>query len=93
MSIKSDTESCTLLLVVSSTANKSYKEKKWTPLKASKDNVEISHLFFANGLLLFAKANVARAKAIKEALDKFCEESGQLVSTKKILNLPLSKLT
>ena len=63
--------------------NKSCMEKKWTPLKTSKDNVEISHLFFANNLLLFAKANLAGAKAIKEVLEKFCEESGQLVNLDK----------
>lgn len=63
--------------------NKSCMEKKWIPLKASKDNVEISHLFLADDPLLFAKANIARAKAIKEVLDKFCEESSQLVCTEK----------
>lgn len=58
-------------------------EKRWIPMKASKDNVNISHLFFADDLMLFAKSNDARAKAIKEVLDKLLDESGQLVSTEK----------
>ena len=58
-------------------------EKKWVPMKASKDNVEVSHLFFADDLMLFAKANEAGAKTIKEVLSKFCAESGQLISIEK----------
>ena len=42
-------------------------------MKASKDNVEISHLFFVHDLVLFARANEIGAKAIKEVLAKFCE--------------------
>ena len=58
-------------------------EKKWVPMKASKENVEVSHLFFADDLMLFAKANESGAKTIKEVLTKFCDESGQLVSIDK----------
>ena len=58
-------------------------EKKWVPMKASKENVEVSHLFFADDLMLFAKANELGAKTIKEVLTKFCDESGQLVSIDK----------
>jgi len=31
--------------------------KEWTPLEASKHNMEISHLFFIDNLILFAKAD------------------------------------
>ena len=33
--------------------NKGCMEKKWALMKASKENVEVSHLFFANNLMLF----------------------------------------
>ena len=63
--------------------NESYRKKEWTPLKASKKNLGISHLFFADDLMLFAKANKASAKSIKKVLSQFCKESGQLVSVEK----------
>ena len=53
-------------------------------LKASKENVEVLHLFFANDLMLFAKASETGAKTIKEVLTKFCDESGQLISIDKL---------
>lgn len=37
--------------------NENYLRKEWTPLTASKHNMAISHLFFADDLMLFAKAN------------------------------------
>lgn len=40
-------------------------DKSWVTMKASKDNVGISHLLFADGLMLFAKANIEGAKSIK----------------------------
>ena len=57
--------------------------KRWTPLKASRENVAVSHLFFADDLMLFAKANEKGSEAIKDVLDLFCEESGQRVNYEK----------
>jgi len=57
--------------------------KKWTPLKASRKNVEVSHLFFADDLKLFAKASEKGSEAIKDVLDLFCEESSQRISYEK----------
>ena len=57
--------------------------KRWTPLKASRENVEVSHLFFTNNLMLFAKASDKGSEAIKDVLDIFCEESGQRMSYEK----------
>ena len=45
------------------------------PIKASRGNLEISHLFFTDDLILFAKANEEGSEAIKEVLDLFCSES------------------
>lgn len=64
--------------------NESYRKKKWTPLKASKQNLGISHLFFADDLMLFAKANKAGAESIKKVLSQFCKEFGQVVSVEKL---------
>ena len=51
-------------------------KRYWAPIKASRGNLEISHLFFADDLILFTKANEEGSEAIKEVLDLFCSESG-----------------
>ena len=53
------------------------------PLKASRDNIGISHLFFADDLILFAKVDEDSCETISKVLDEFCEESGQKVSVDK----------
>lgn len=58
-------------------------KKDWTPLKASRQNLDISHLFFADNLMLFAKTNISGVESIKDVLSKFCKESGQVVSAEK----------
>ena len=63
--------------------NRECMDKRWVPMKASKDNVGISHLFFANDLMLFAKANIKGAKAIREVLQKFGMESKETVILEK----------
>lgn len=52
-------------------------------MKASRENIEISHLFFADDLMLFAKVSEEGCEAIKDVLDIFCQESGQKISLKK----------
>ena len=58
-------------------------EGVWKPLKASRDNIGISHLFFADDLILFAKVDEDSCEAILEVLDEFYEELGQKVSMEK----------
>ena len=57
--------------------------KRWIPIKASRENVAISHLFFADDLMLFAKVSKEGCEAIKDVLDVFCVESGQKISLEK----------
>ena len=63
--------------------NESCRMKDWIPLKASRQSLGVSHLFFVDNLVLFTKANKAGAKSIKKVLSIFCKESGQLVSAEK----------
>ena len=55
----------------------------WCPLKASHGNVKISHLFYADDLILFAKVTNVICKAIPEVLWTFCMESSQKISCAK----------
>lgn len=55
----------------------------WKPLRASRRGPNISHLFFADDLILFAKKIVDQAWCIKKGIDVFCNASGQQVSFDK----------
>ena len=55
----------------------------WVPIKASRENLEISHLFFVDDLILFAKASEEGREVIRDVLDRFCVESGKKVSSDK----------
>ena len=57
--------------------------RKSGPRWKSKQNLGISHLFFVDDLMLFAKVNKIGAESIKKVLSQFCKESGQLVSAEK----------
>uniref|UniRef100_A0A2N9F3E9 Protein kinase domain-containing protein n=1 Tax=Fagus sylvatica TaxID=28930 RepID=A0A2N9F3E9_FAGSY len=55
----------------------------WTKVKASRGGPGFSHVFFADDLLLFAKANDRNCSAIADVLDVFCSMSDQKVSHTK----------
>ncbi|XP_030923186.1 uncharacterized protein LOC115950077 [Quercus lobata] len=59
------------------------KAKLWNSIKASQGNPEFSHVFFADDLMLFTKADRKNCTAIRDVLDFFCELSEQKISTKK----------
>ena len=48
-------------------------EGNWTLVKASGDNIGISHPFFAVDLMLFAKASEDNCETIKEVLKLKCK--------------------
>lgn len=55
----------------------------WHPIRVSKNGPSISHLFFADDVLLFAKAKPSQARLVSNVLDKFCVASGLRVSFEK----------
>ena len=59
------------------------RENLWNPIKASQGGPSFSHIFFADNLMLFAKADRKNCVAIKDVLDSFCEISGQKISGEK----------
>ena len=59
------------------------RDNQWNLVKSSNNGVAISHLFFADDLVLFAHANPKNCLAIKEVLNDFCAKSGQTISAAK----------
>lgn len=55
----------------------------WKGIKVSRDSQTISHLFFADDLILFGQANQTTCRSIMEVLEDFCIMSGQTVSLAK----------
>ncbi|WZZ33856.1 hypothetical protein YC2023_017257 [Brassica napus] len=61
-------------------------EKKWKPISLSRGGPKLSHICFADDLILFAEASVVQVRVIRRVLETFCRASGQKVS------LPKSKI-
>ncbi|MCH84332.1 RNA-directed DNA polymerase (Reverse transcriptase), partial [Trifolium medium] len=55
----------------------------WKPMQITKDGTKLSHLFFADDVLLFAKANVSQARVVNNVLERFCALSGLKISLDK----------
>ena len=47
-------------------------EGSWKKIKASRNGLGFSHIFFADDLFLFAKTNESNIEAIVVVLDEFC---------------------
>lgn len=57
--------------------------KVWTPFKLRAGKVEISHLLFADDVILFGEANLSTLSSSKFVLGSFFEMSGQKVNEDK----------
>lgn len=55
----------------------------WKGLKISRDAVPLTHLFFADDLLLFGHSNQATCRDIMDVLNEFCALSGQTINLLK----------
>ena len=58
-------------------------ERSWHPILLSRQGPAISHLLFADDVLLFCKVKKSQVRVVLETLDKFCNMSGLKVSLEK----------
>ncbi|KAA3488041.1 LINE-type retrotransposon LIb DNA [Gossypium australe] len=56
---------------------------KWQPIKLSRSGPALSHLFFADDLVIFCKAEMDQARLVKETLKHFCDLSGHKINARK----------
>ncbi|KFK31800.1 hypothetical protein AALP_AA6G160500 [Arabis alpina] len=57
--------------------------KEWIPISLSCGGPKLSHICFADDLILFPEASVTQIRVIRRVLERFCVASGQKVSLEK----------
>ena len=55
----------------------------WRPITISRGGPPLTHLCFADDLLIFAEAAMDQVEIIKSCLDTFCQSLGQIISKEK----------
>lgn len=66
---------------------------RWDPVCTIRNGPGLSHLFFADDVLLFIKDKESQVKLLKEVLDNFCKASGLKVNEAKSKILAYSGIT
>lgn len=68
---------------LSALINTKVQEGNWKGIKVSRNALPISHLFFADDLILFGEVNSRTCSAIMNVLHEFCDMSGQSINFAK----------
>lgn len=63
--------------------DKAVVRKEWKPICLSRGGPQLSHICFADDIILFAEASVAQVCVIRSVLESFCMASGQKISMEK----------
>lgn len=58
-------------------------QKDWTPFWVGKKKVPVSHLLFADDLLLFGRVDESTTFSIRDTLATLCDESGKKINEQK----------
>lgn len=69
--------------VLSTKINKAIDQRHWMPIQITCGGPSVSHLFFADDLLLFREATNQQVSVIEDILRTLCNISGQSISVKK----------
>lgn len=55
----------------------------WKDIQAARGGISFSHIFFANGLVIFGEATTRQVRVMRNCLELFCSLSGQKVNFQK----------
>lgn len=68
---------------LSQTIQLTVQESRWKPIQMGRKGIPLSHLFFADDLIVFASASLRQSQVIQTLLADFCYSSGHKVSIPK----------
>ena len=63
--------------------NKKVTEGLWKPIKINRESPGISHLFFADDVLLFYNSKKSQVRLVMETMQEFCSMSGLRINVDK----------
>ncbi|KAG8377943.1 hypothetical protein BUALT_Bualt08G0086400 [Buddleja alternifolia] len=72
-----------MLVKIPQAITKDAPAQKWDPIAFCRRGPKLSHLFFADDLILMAKATTTNAFCIKEVLTTFCQSSDLSMNLEK----------